>query len=515
MMVDFVQEQTKIEVVGVSICWDYNEHQDMVMKIITEDYERHSAAIVVQKYYKGRSARSKFLKILGKALAQAPGHSPKETPRAAAPPGWNPLKPFFDMIENKLLAACDDDSKGPQRHHGGQKGVGVQMMNTIGVGKTATSKKPSVVTPNRPGQGSPPQSARSPPDSAREEEEMWQDVATGLQMLRSGDTAYIVFNSEGDRDKAVEQSEDQPLIYKYKGEEYPLQLSVPRTEPDTVHWHHYLSEESLMQKIKKYGAGACTMIAAVLIWTFGFYLPYAIFIMNFNYENGQEPGIVSSISFSMVVCLGNVTMYFVCATVADKLSFKNVDDEQACYMLLYCAACMFNVGLDMVTTYIMAYKMMVGSDIRTVDGTPLGEVKHFTEIFETYAMQKSLGENLWLYAFPSTFIIPFLLEPVVTILLPLVVMSAIVRVHKGVKEKTACDLLAAIPMDLSRYADIHLNIILAVLVFYFPGGYTVGMFVALGFSSIWIYGMDQFRIICVVPGCNFAGFSVDWIGLSG
>jgi len=203
-------------------------------------------------------------------------------------------------------------------------------------------------------------------------------------------------------------------------------------------------------------------------------------------------------------------MYFVCATVADKLCFKNVDDEQACYMLLYCAACCFNVGLDMVTTYIMAYKMMVGLDVRTADGTPLAQVKHFTEIFETYPMQKSLGENLWLYCFPSTFIIPFLLEPVVTILLPLVVMSAIVRVHKGVKEKTACDLLAAIPMDLSRYADIHLNIILAVLVFYFPGGYTVGMFVALGCSSIWIYGMDQFRICCVVPGCDFAGMTVDW-----
>jgi len=65
-------------------------------------------------------------------------------------------------------------------------------------------------------------------------------------------------------------------------------------------------------------------------------------------------------------------------------------------------------------------------------------------------------------------------------------------------------------MDLSRYADVLLNVILAVLIFFFPGGFTLQMFAALAVSHVAIYGFDHYRILRSIPQCEFASMNVDW-----
>jgi len=65
-------------------------------------------------------------------------------------------------------------------------------------------------------------------------------------------------------------------------------------------------------------------------------------------------------------------------------------------------------------------------------------------------------------------------------------------------------------MDLSRYADILLNLELAVLIFFFPGGYTVTMFLGLCVAHIYIYAIDHYRVLRSVPRCVFASMDVDW-----
>ena len=37
-------------------------------------------------------------------------------------------------------------------------------------------------------------------------------------------------------------------------------------------------------------------------------------------------------------------------------------------MLLYCFACVFNVALDLITTYMVAYRINVGLRMKTYDG---------------------------------------------------------------------------------------------------------------------------------------------------
>jgi len=170
---------------------------------------------------------------------------------------------------------------------------------------------------------------------------------------------------------------------------------------------------------------------------------------------------------------------------------------------------LLNVTLDLVTTWFMAYMIMSGLGFRTEDGEALQDVKWLTPQFETYAMQRSLGQNMWEYSFPATFLIPFVAEPLPTIYLPLRLGLLLVRSH-AVKAWDAKFWMAAQPLDLGRYADILLNVILTILIFYFPGGYTHWMFFALAGSSIYIYAFDHWRVLRTVPYSMYSTMQVDW-----
>merc|ERR1740123_2152845 len=193
--------------------------------------------------------------------------------------------------------------------------------------------------------------------------------------------------------------------------------------------------------------------------------------MTFNYENGRQPGFVVGFAFSMIVVVGNVIM------------------REACYMILYTIACMFNVALDFVTTYATAEKVMEGLGFRTYFGVALQDVPTFTAKFETYGMQRLLAENTYGYAFPSTYLIPFLIEPFATVVFPLLLGRWIVKGNVGLQGRDAEEWLALTPMDMGRYADLLLNIILGILIFYFPGGYTWQLFLGMAGSHAYIYAL--------------------------
>merc|ERR550514_2267135 len=131
----------------------------------------------------------------------------------------------------------------------------------------------------------------------------------------------------------------------------------------------------------------------------------------------------------MVVVVGNAIMYEICARVSDMVGFHFRDNREACYLILYTISCTFNILLDFVTTYYIVFEMSKGLGFRTYHGEKLKDIDSFTEQFETYAMQRLLGENTYSYAFPSTFLIPFLIEPFITIYVPLKIGILIVRSH--------------------------------------------------------------------------------------
>merc|ERR1719262_469169 len=153
--------------------------------------------------------------------------------------------------------------------------------------------------------------------------------------------------------------------------------------------------------------------------------------------------------------------------------------------------------------------MMVGQNVHTYDDRPLSEIKSFHERADTYVVQRELGRQLWMYAFPSTFLVPFLIEPIATITAPFYLSKWLVRTHPEVQGHKAESALACIDMDLSRYADLLLNISLATLVFAFPLGFVHQMFLALFLCNIYIYAMDQYKVLRSVKTCLYASIEVD------
>jgi len=164
----------------------------------------------------------------------------------------------------------------------------------------------------------------------------------------------------------------------------------------------------------------------------------------------------------------------------------------------------------MVTMYFLVWEIIKGLHFRTYDGTKIHHVEGFNDRFESYAMQRSLGENSYSYAWPSTFFIPFVLEPLITIWVPLKLGALIVRTHPEMVGRAAEGWYASVPMEMGRYADIILDIILAIVIFYFPGGYTHWLFFFMALSHVWIYVFDHCRVLRTIPACTFASMDVDW-----
>jgi len=340
-------------------------------------------------------------------------------------------------------------------------------------------------------------------DNADKEVEHAKDT---LCQLETSENAFVVFRTEAERQTVVDKiKQSGGFAYSAK----TLQLTILDQEPGTVNWKNF-DGSSALTKILRLCYGSLYIFLGLLLWTVLFYGPYAWSVASFNYRNGQEPGFIYGFAFSMVVVIGNAIMYEICARVADFVGFLFSDDREACYMIVYTVSCTFNILLDLVTTFFMAWEIMKGLGFKTYFGERLEDVDGFNARFETYAMQRSLAENTFTYAFPSTYLIPFLLEPILTVILPYKFGELVVRTHPSILGRDAEDWLAPIPMYMGRYADLLLNVVLAVLIFFFPGGYTAKLFFFMAVCHVYIYAFDHCKVLRSIPSCTYATMTIDW-----
>jgi len=323
--------------------------------------------------------------------------------------------------------------------------------------------------------------------------------------LRSSARAFVVFQTEEARNEAHRKIGEG---FSYKGQSGIL-LTEITAEPDTVQWENFGHSEH-WQKILRLVGGFGMIILACTIWALVFYGPYAYYTLTFNYENGREPGPAVGMAFTLIVCMGNVIMYEVCNRISIWVGFRFSDERQSCYLILYTIACMFNVLVDFVVTYFTAEMVLEGLGFRTYFGVPLADVPTFTEKFDTYGMQRQLAGNTYAYAFPATFLLPFLIEPFATVALPLFIGRCIVKGHPELQGRDAEEWCTATEMEMGRYSDLLLNMILGVLIFYFPGGYTWMLFLGMAGSSLWIYLYDHWKVLRAVPKCDFAAYDIEW-----
>jgi len=440
-----VEDVTGQKVVGVSVCWDFQEHEEELLDLLQSQ-------------------------LVERELELHP--LPKRETEPEEPHS------FFARLERSALAADAEKvvAKGEMTEEEKER-----------------AREEAV-------------EAQANPDEEIIEECKEVDVVEILKKIKTCPDAYAIFETEASRDAAVETAEASGGV-EFHGN--TLLLNASRVEPQTVQWKNCANTD-LVVKAKRIAMGMCIMFAGLALWVVAFYLPYAWFTLTFNYSYGQEPGFVAGMTFSMVVVAGNALMYLVCSEVADRTRFIYIDDREVCYMLLYCFACVFNVALDLITTYMVAYRVNVGLRMKTYDGTLLSNLQSFSDRFESYAMQRTLANNLYAYAFPATFLIPFLIEPVATIYAPYKIMVMIIRTQPHIKGFMAENLLGGLVFDLSRYADLMLDAMIAVLIFFFPGGFNIQMFLGMALSHLYIYAFDHYRVLRSIQTCNYTDKMVDW-----
>jgi len=328
-----------------------------------------------------------------------------------------------------------------------------------------------------------------------------------LNNLKSSEDAFVVFETESFRNEAVQRKDGEVGVFE--GNAVKLGLKV--CEPDTIYWHNYGSSTPVQRFLRLVQGFGCILLA-LFFWTTVFYAPYAYQVFCFNYDNGAQPPFTLALTFCMVVVLGNAIMYEVCARVSDYIGYKTRDDRESMYLILYVIACMFNVCLDMVTTYCLSEYILDGLGFRSYYGVKFQDVPTFTERFETYAMQRMLAENTKTYSFPATFLIPFLLEPFITVVVPYYLGKVMVRTHKEWVGRDAELFMAAWEFDMGRYGDLLLDMVLGILIFFFPGGYTLILFFGMAGSHSYIYMFDHAKVLCTIPKCIYASMDVDWWG---
>jgi hypothetical protein len=297
----------------------------------------------------------------------------------------------------------------------------------------------------------------------------------------------------------------------YKGS--TIVLKSKHCEPESARFSGLCYGTNKVHRAKKMMRGILITFVALFVWGAAFYLPYAYYMTSFSYAHGEEPSMFSQQFFNMLVVGGNQMMYFLADIIASSCDFMFEDDREVAYNYVYSTACVMNLLLDLVVTLWLAYKMMIGIGVHTADDRLLESLSSFHDVFESYPMQKVFGEMLYEYAFPSCFFYPFIVEGVMTILAPYYVFKMMVLSHDEVQERDAEQFMQYfLPMNLGRYADIILNMIIASIVFFTPGGFTLPMFIAYFFCHCGIYLFDHWRILRVTPRFYYASDSVDWFG---
>mmetsp|Transcript_145866 Transcript_145866/g.254470 ORF Transcript_145866/g.254470 Transcript_145866/m.254470 type:complete len:1035 (-) Transcript_145866:122-3226(-) len=451
-------------VVGTSICWDFADVADHVKTIAERDMaRRHSELATIS----GKHFLSKRTVV--------PIH------REWAKLNW--ISKLFRVVDSALGF------------------VDVEATSSVSSSESAPSSSSARPSPR----------SRSPPRSSsstfKTEERAKNDERVMLRSLKSSDYAFVVFETEASRDAAVTKTRESGGILYEGGKR--LSLSKMTCEPDTVIWTNFVHGSDWQARLVRLALGVLLIIAALLVWALCIYLPYAYYVCSFSYARGESPGLFASSFFMVLVVTGNQIMYFLCSHVAYKVRFWFSDSVEVTYLVLYTFACIVNVCLDLVITFRTTYSAMEGIQARTYNGQPLTELST-VELFMSYPMQKALGHQLFWYAFPCCFLIPFVLEPIFTIYLPRHISELIVRSNSTLRGTAAEEALKYwVPMDLSRYADILLNMSIAVMVLFFPGGYTWKMFGIMWISHVYIYGLDHYRVLRAVPGFHISGTVVD------
>jgi len=238
------------------------------------------------------------------------------------------------------------------------------------------------------------------------EAEKAAEITAVLNELETTEMAFAVFETEDGRDAALAATKGKAIPL---GEGEGFFLESEFHEPESCCWEDFSVDEPEIQA--RLSKGVVMMTISLLAWTCLLYLPYAHYMGSFSYSNGDEPGEMSEGIFVGLVVASQFGLFIVANIASHHAGFCYEDDKQRTYIVLYNAALIVNLILDMSLTAYLAYHQMCGRGVRLADGRLLSDLEDLQSIVESYPMQKAIGNNLFKYCWPATFFVPFFAEP--------------------------------------------------------------------------------------------------------
>jgi len=448
----FVEQCARKEVVGVSICWNYHDYEDDIIKAVEQDMEDMEEEVNP----KWALQKSEQLK---KAM-DAGVKKPWDVGGAR----------FFPMLYNKFDNAWRKYLWG------------------------------------------------IPFDRTVKDEDYEQNISTILEKLESSGKAWIVFDSENDRDSAIKAFAETQFLFppddvtngqqeRWQATNKRIHLKKREVEPSTVNWQNYKGSGPLYRLIAAI-VGVITMLALWIV----FYVPFSKYMAEKLQAKGRVLTLMDPDYYfvTIVVLMGNQFMYLVCDLASTYVQFELEDVRQVCYNALYSCAVFLGSFIDLAVNGYFSYLLLVRQDVHTSDGRAIQDLGNISDIILSFPMQRELGETLYLYAFPATFLISFIGEAIGCVGFVGWISQMIVRSRpefRGRKAEKAMSYF--LEMNMCRYSDLVFNALLATLVNFVSGGTTWSLFRAMAFSHVFVYCYDHWRVIRVTPQFCYSSQSID------
>jgi hypothetical protein len=297
-----IEDTTEANLVGVSVCWDMGEKADVCKSILEveldardnpeaedDDEEQQNGQMTPGSGSLTPGLRSK------RSVANEGGESLTV---------WRRVLNWFESMALSpgtqwFIGKCSGSKSTNDLKDLSETGKR-SSAQTADAQREANRKSRAAPTPEPP-TGS---TSSAVTDASGEVIAQEVDTETMLKEFVTAGQAFVVFNTEVDRNKGVEAAANTPIVYR--GCE--LTLKEKHCEPESNLWENYERIDN-HTKVMRAVHGFGIIFASLMVWTFGFYLPYAYYAMSFNYAHGQEPGMIESLSFSMVVVAGNAHVH--------------------------------------------------------------------------------------------------------------------------------------------------------------------------------------------------------------
>jgi len=335
----------------------------------------------------------------------------------------------------------------------------------------------------------------------RDDDKKPEQVRELLLELRCSGACFVVFPSELARDKAVASSGGLRLG------ERKLSLKPSEAEPDSVRWASFGggSRDFAYRCLR----AILELTAVILLIMYVLKYPYARYVLSFSYAETGKPNSLNGRFLMLISIIANQIIYLFSDKVAEDLHLWYTEHKQKAYLGFYLVAMILELMMDLFFTARTTFNQLVAAGRRSYGGEKLSDLTSWHEVVQTYVMQNALGNQLLDYAMPSTFLAPFIFEPILGFV-AYHLGKLVVRSHAEVSKYDAQETVSWFWVnDLSRYDDAILNLTIAVIFLAIHGGFTSRAFGYLLGCHVYIYLFDHWMLLRAMPRVKYNLMSVD------